>query len=198
MVLPGEGDSTATGHERPTKKKALHNFRLPNLNWGVQQTLRCVKVEPHGGSGDEEGIEEFRERMMLDIRTVKESIFREHVLGYEEDDHTNERDESEQPREREREVSPTVEVKRWNFRKRRGECEAMELGFVEEKVNTSSLMRSRFISTLSKKEVEDDMMKMTGQLPPRRPKKRPRAVQKKINFLHPAFYFSEEVTEDIY
>ncbi|KAL0700883.1 hypothetical protein Bca4012_057005 [Brassica carinata] len=153
-----------------------------------------MKVEPHGGSGGEEGIEEFREKMMLDIRTVKESIFREHVLDYKE--HTmNEKDEWEQPK-KERET--TVEAKRWNFRKRRGDCEApfMELGFVEEeKVNRS--IRSTFISTLSKKEVEDDMMMMMmmGQPPPRRPEKRPRNVQKKINLLHPAFYFSE-VTED--
>ncbi|CAH8312248.1 unnamed protein product [Eruca vesicaria subsp. sativa] len=40
-------------------------------------------------------------------------------------------------------------------------------------------------------------MTMMGQRPPRRPKKRLRAVQKQINLLHPAFYFSE-VTEDIY
>ncbi|KAL0806801.1 hypothetical protein Bca101_099293 [Brassica carinata] len=196
MVLPGEGDRK---HERPTKK-ALHNFRFPNLNWGTQQTMRCVKVEPHGGSGGEEGIEEFREKMMLDIKTVRESIFREHK---EEEEDTNEKDESEQPK-KEREVSPpeeTAEVKRWNLRKRRGDCEdsfiELGFGFFEEKVNTSSI-RSTFISTLTKKEVEDDMMMMMGKAPPRRPKKRPRAVQKKINLLHPAFYFSEEVAEDIY
>ncbi|KAJ0256223.1 hypothetical protein HA466_0092120 [Hirschfeldia incana] len=85
MVFPGERDSMATGHEKP-KKVALHNFRFSS--WGIQQNMRCVKVEPHGGSGDsEEGIEEFREKIMLDIRTVKASIFREHdVLGYEEEE----------------------------------------------------------------------------------------------------------------
>ena len=78
----------------------------------------------------------------------------------------------------------TAEVKRWNLRKRRGDCEdsfiELGFGFFEEKVNTSSI-RSTFISTLTKKEVEDDMMMMMGKAPPRRPKKRPRAVQKKIN-----------------
>ncbi|CAN7053225.1 unnamed protein product, partial [Brassica rapa subsp. trilocularis] len=200
MVLPGEGDRK---HERPTKK-ALHNFRFPHLNWGTQQTMRCVKVEePHGGSGGEEGIEEFREKMMSDIRTVRESIFRQHK---EEEEDTKEKDEAEQPKketETEREVSPpeeTAEVKRWNLRKRRGDCEdsfiGLGFGFVEEeKVNTS--IRCKFILSLTKKEVEDDMIKM-GKAPLRRPKKRPKALQKKINLLHPGFYFSEEVTEDIY
>ncbi|KAF8061240.1 hypothetical protein N665_1209s0010 [Sinapis alba] len=183
MVFPSEGDMMATGDVRP--KKALHNFRFSS--WGSQQSLRCVKVEPYGGS---EGIAEFREKMMLDIRRVKESIFREHVLDYEEEE------EEKEKKERETEVSP-VEGKRWNLRKRRADCEApfTELGFVEEKVNNTSI-RSMFKSTLSKKEVEDDMMKM-GQRPPRRPKKRPKTLQKKINLLHPALYFSE-VTEDIY
>lgn len=192
MVFPGEGDCMATGHERP-KKKALHNFRFSS--WGIQQNMRCMKVEPHGssgGSGGEEGIEEFREKMMLDIRTVKESIFREHVLDYEEHT-TNVRDEWEQPKNKEGETS--VEAKRWNFRKRRGDCEApfMELGFVEvEKVNRS--IRSTFVSTLSRKEVEDDMMMMmNGQPPPRRPKKRSRTVQKKINVCRTLFFFFDSV-----
>ncbi|KAL0800949.1 hypothetical protein Bca101_056125 [Brassica carinata] len=168
------------GHnaEAPSPSSCINPF----ASWSWRRDYaRCMKVEPHGGSGGEEGIEEFREKMMLDIRTVKESIFREHVLDYKE--HTmNEKDEWEQPK-KERET--TVEAKRWNFRKRRGDCEApfMELGFVEEeKVNRS--IRSTFISTLSKKEVEDDMMMMMmmGQPPPRRPEKRPRNVQKKINY----------------
>lgn len=128
--------------------------------------MRCVKVEFYGGFGGEEGIEEFREKMMLDIRMVREFIFREYK---EEEEDMNEKDEVEylkKEMEMEREVfllEEMVEVKRWNLRKRRGDCEdlfiGLGFGFVEEeKVNM--LIRCKFILLLMKKEVEDDMIKM--------------------------------------
>ncbi|CAH2066133.1 unnamed protein product [Thlaspi arvense] len=275
MGLPGEGDYMATGHER---SKTRHNFTLPNLKWGVQRNLRCMKVESDGGSasgdhrlrrrptpskfdgaapfrlgggfennrsrrlekeswrpasnGDGEGIKEFTEKIMSDLRTMTESIFRKQSLGVdeEEEEETNEKEELE-PRGKERstarEVSPpeapgetTVEARPWNLRKRRAACkspihetgtsEANQYshkgsGVIEEKrVNPSSLgnksansSRPKFISTLTKKEVEDDYMAMMCQRPPRRPKKRPRTVQKQVDLLLPAHYFSE-ITKDIY
>lgn len=192
------------GRERP---KTLHNFTLPDLKWGVQRSLRCMKLQSNGGVDDrnrrlwrsagEEGIEEFGEKM-------KESIFREQVVDYEEE---------EGKREREREASPP-----WNLRKRRAACKApvAESGNCDEE--------AKFMSTLTKKEMEDDYMTMMGHRPPRRPKKRLRTLQKQIHvnsksfffflvdsvfqililfflfqlqLLHPAFYFTQ-ITEDIY
>lgn len=192
------------GRERP---KTLHNFTLPDLKWGVQRSLRCMKLQSNGGVDDrnrrlwrsagEEGIEEFGEKM-------KESIFREQVVDYEEE---------EGKREREREASPP-----WNLRKRRAACKAP----VAESVNCDE--EAKFMSTLTKKEMEDDYMTMMGHRPPRRPKKRLRTLQKQIHvnsksfffflvdsvfqililfflfqlqLLHPAFYFTQ-ITEDIY
>ncbi|GJZ42869.1 zinc finger, CCHC-type containing protein [Tanacetum coccineum] len=43
--------------------------------------------------------------------------------------------------------------------------------------------RPRFSLTLSRKEIEDDFFAMTGNKPPRRPKRRSRAVQAQINIL---------------
>ncbi|CAN7040055.1 unnamed protein product, partial [Brassica rapa subsp. trilocularis] len=181
MVFSGEGgDYMATmGRERP---KTLHNFTLPDLKWGVQRSLRCMKLQSNGGVDDrnrrlwrsagEEGIEEFGEKM-------KESIFREQVVDYEEE-------EGKREREREREASPP-----WNLRKRRAACKApvAESGNCDEE--------AKFMSTLTKKEMEDDYMTMMGHRPPRRPKKRLRTLQKQIHLLHPAFYFTQ-ITEDIY
>lgn len=192
------------GRKRP---KTLHNFTLPDLKWGVQRSLRCMKLQSNGGVDDrnrrlwrsagEEGIEEFGEKM-------KESIFREQVVDYEEE---------EGKREREREASPP-----WNLRKRRAACKAP----VAESVNCDE--EAKFMSTLTKKEMEDDYMTMMGHRPPRRPKKRLRTLQKQIHvnsksfffflvdsvfqililfflfqlqLLHPAFYFTQ-ITEDIY
>ena len=39
----------------------------------------------------------------------------------------------------------------------------------------------KFSLSLTKKEIEEDFIKMTGQNPPRRPRRRPKNVQKKIN-----------------
>ena len=178
------------GRERP---KTLHNFTLPDLKWGVQRSLRCMKLQSTGGStsldlrlrrrpspsqfnggvddrnrrlwrsAGEEGIEEFGEKM-------KESIFREQVVDYEEE---------EGKREREREASPP-----WNLRKRRAACKApvAESGNCDEE--------AKFMSTLTKKEMEDDYMTMMGHRPPRRPKKRLRTLQKQIdvNSKYPIFF----------
>ncbi|KAG2322602.1 hypothetical protein Bca52824_015815 [Brassica carinata] len=107
--------------------------------------------------------------------------------GGEGEDHEGE-DEQERG---EREVSPP-----WNLRKRRAACKApvTDSEGIQKEENG---VRPKFNPTLTKKEVEDDFIAMTGHKPPRRPKKRPRNVQKQIDPLHPASYFVE-VTEDLY
>ncbi|KAG2312807.1 hypothetical protein Bca52824_024364 [Brassica carinata] len=213
----GEDYMATMGRER---RKTRHNFTLPDLKWGLQRSLRCMKVQSNGGSisvdqrrrspsqldggadnqnrrleterwRSEEGIGEYGEKIISDLRTeaerMKESIFRERVVDYEEED----------KKEREREVSPpeapgvAAEVKPWNLRKRRAACKAP----VTESGNCDD--GAKFMSTLTKKEMEDDYMAMMGHRPPRRPKKRLRTLQKQIDLLHPAFYFTE-VTEGIY
>nr|VDC87908.1 unnamed protein product [Brassica rapa] len=208
----GGGDYMATmGRKRP---KTLHNFTLPDLKWGVQRSLRCMKLQSNGGSTSldlrlrrqpspsqfnggadsrnrrletgrwrsEEAIEEYGEKIISDLRIeaekMKASIFRERIVDFE--------DEDKKEREREREASPP-----WNLRKRRAACKAP----VAESVNCDE--EAKFMSTLTKKEMEDDYMTMMGHRPPRRPKKRLRTLQKQIDLLHPAFYFTQ-VTEDIY
>ncbi|PKI33600.1 uncharacterized protein LOC116212549 [Punica granatum] len=57
--------------------------------------------------------------------------------------------------------------------------------------------RAKFFPTLKRKEVEDDFMMMTGHRPPRKPKKRPRAVQKQLDMLVPGLWLTE-VTVDSY
>ncbi|GJX23783.1 zinc finger, CCHC-type containing protein, partial [Tanacetum coccineum] len=51
--------------------------------------------------------------------------------------------------------------------------------------------RPRFSLTLSRKEIEDDFFAMTGNKPPRRAKRRSRAVQAQINGLFPGSMLSE-------
>lgn len=155
-------------------------------------------------SGSEEGIEEFRVKIMSDLKTVRDkitqSMFKKDVIEEEEEEINGSGSGSGQ----EKEISP---VKPWNLRKRRAACKEPDSnslknqivkGFViEEKkivmnpspvrgggvveAETKKIMRAKFAVKLSKKEIEEDFMEMLGHRPPRRPKKRPRTVQKKLD-----------------
>ncbi|KAJ4828881.1 hypothetical protein Tsubulata_039851 [Turnera subulata] len=57
--------------------------------------------------------------------------------------------------------------------------------------------RAKFSLGLSKKEIEEDFMEMVCHRPARRPKKRPRAVQRQIDMLFPGMWLTE-VTADMY
>ncbi|KAF8097271.1 hypothetical protein N665_0292s0049 [Sinapis alba] len=159
-------------------------------------------VENGGGEEEEEeeeeGIEEFRVKIMSDLKTVRDKITQSMYALKEQDE-----EERKPGQEKEREVSP---AKPWNLRKRRAACkEPVEErtvnpspttrgGVVEEAETT---MRPKFSVKLAKKEIEEDFMAVLGHRPPRRPKKRPRTVQKKLDSLHPGFYLTE-VTLDAY
>ncbi|KAG5380579.1 hypothetical protein IGI04_028421 [Brassica rapa subsp. trilocularis] len=190
MVFPGEEeeeeDYTTTGHDTPNKKKkkTLHNFSFTDLKWGAQRNLRCTKIESNVVAVDQRP------------RRSKLGDNRSHggAEGIEEEakgeDHEEEKTSK---KEGEREVSPP-----WNLRKRRAACKAPVTdseGIQKEEEENG--VRPKFNPTLTKKEVEDDFIAMTGHKPPRRPKKRPRNVQKQIDVLHPASYFVE-VTKDLY
>lgn len=57
--------------------------------------------------------------------------------------------------------------------------------------------REKFSVALSKQEIEDDFVKMIGKRPPRKPKKRPRYVQRQLDTLFPGLWLSE-ITPDMY
>ncbi|KAG6407829.1 hypothetical protein SASPL_130828 [Salvia splendens] len=57
--------------------------------------------------------------------------------------------------------------------------------------------REKFSGALSKRDVEEDFYAMVGHRPPRRPKKRPRIVQKQLDTLFPGLWLTE-VTTDMY
>ncbi|KAK2633701.1 hypothetical protein Ddye_029996 [Dipteronia dyeriana] len=57
--------------------------------------------------------------------------------------------------------------------------------------------RPNFSIALSKKEIEEDFLELVNHRPPRRPKKRPRIVQKQLDTLFPGLWLTE-VTADSY
>ncbi|KAL0715612.1 hypothetical protein Bca4012_064934 [Brassica carinata] len=96
----------------------------------------------------------------------------------------------------------------WNLRTRGAACSsepgdespARNRGIDEEERDKDQKLK--FSVSLLKAEIEEDFSVLIGKRPPRRPKKRPRIVQKKLNVLlltiFPVLWLSEEVTIDSY
>ncbi|KAJ0545466.1 hypothetical protein HanIR_Chr08g0350161 [Helianthus annuus] len=57
--------------------------------------------------------------------------------------------------------------------------------------------RAKFSVSLSRRELEEDFMAMAGRRLPRKPKKRPRIVQKQLDALFPGLWLSD-ITADLY
>ncbi|CAN6881722.1 unnamed protein product [Brassica oleracea] len=199
----------------PASGEAEHRSRSSNRNQHRRLRTAPLKSTDDGGVEEEEGIEEFRVKIMSDLKTVRDKITQSmYALGEQDEEQQRRTDGSGQE---EKEVSP---VKPWNLRKRRAACKepAEERivnpspppsrndptrvvkergGAVEAETTAKEMMvRPKFSVKLSKKEIEEDFMAVVGHRPPRRPKKRPRTVQKKLDSLHPAFYLTEVTLDD--
>ncbi|XP_054825474.1 uncharacterized protein LOC129323002 [Prosopis cineraria] len=122
-------------------------------------------------------------------------------------------------------AAAAAEARPWNLRTRRAACKAPIAGgsgkclkIEEKKLNHSpprtdnangmklppksraspdNPERPKFSLPLLKREIEEDYVGMVGHRPPRRPKKRPRNVQKDLDVLFPGLWLSE-ITLDTY
>lgn len=196
--------------QRPSSSsKPLHNFSFPCLKWGTQRFLRCVKLSPSEPSSSfdrrssnpqnlfhnskrkhkdaaEIDIEAVRQKLMVDLKVaakkLKVSILEEGAAAAGDD-----------------ETDPS-NARPWNLRTRRAACKAPPHD-EERKCNnnnnsSSSPMKvveappvskekkndkTKFSVSLSKEEIEEDFVAMVGTRPPRRPKKRPRVVQRQLD-----------------
>ncbi|KAK2405299.1 hypothetical protein QL285_054551 [Trifolium repens] len=156
---------------------------------------------------DDDGIGAVREKLMLDLKTQTARL-KDVILRKEEENG-----------DAAGEGSMAGGEKTWNLRTRRGAAaSAGENGKglkIDEKKPSGSPSRNvngggsklrgggapekvKFSLTLTKKEIEEDFLKMTGNRPPRRPKKRPRNVQKNMDTLFPGKWLSADVTPDMY
>ncbi|KAJ0962708.1 hypothetical protein J5N97_027830 [Dioscorea zingiberensis] len=181
----------------PRLARMLHNSSFPVLKtWGAQRLLRCANVNGKGeiispaprftadgqprsriGPKAEEGseeegdrdLEEMREKLMVHVR---EAAGRMELAG--------EREEPEATRP-------------WSLRPRRS---VARVSLAAERDLTPP-PPARFSLTLSKQEIAEDVYAITGSLPRRRPRKRARAAQKKLDALFPGGWLSE-ITLDSY
>ncbi|XP_021724934.1 uncharacterized protein LOC110692250 [Chenopodium quinoa] len=201
----------------PERSRPLHNFSLPpRLNWGTQKLLRCAKITNSNNpsssndavsdsipasSGDrklrnasfrspqppsirrgevDNEIEVIRERLMLNLRSEVDKIHADY-LG------NSEFTPAIPP-------PPPPESRPWNLRTRRSPA-TVEISPatvpVEVGVSGGDGGRAKFSVPLSRNEIEDDFVEMTGRRPPRKPKKRSRYVQRQLDTLFPGLWLSE-------
>ncbi|CAL5445180.1 unnamed protein product [Camellia sinensis] len=200
----------------PGRSRPLHNFALPRLKWGNQRFLRCMKIDNLGsqsdgsktikprspsnvppiidGVDDSNGIEAVREKLMFDLRVAADEI-KDSILEEKELEDSN------------------SAARPWNLRTRRAACKAPNDSGGGGKAETAMTMttqqmqivvekrekepRAKFSISLSREEIEKDFLAMARIRPPRRPKKRPKIVQRQIDAIFPGMWLTE-VTPDTY
>ncbi|KAK2397555.1 hypothetical protein QL285_059117 [Trifolium repens] len=187
-----------------------------NINNNINNNDPSPLINPNSSQNDpihknNESVDAVRERIMGDLRVaakkLKVSIFEENgVVGN---------------------VGDVVggsngAIRPWNLRTRRAACKAppppsppippvrddgRRFFDVGSSSPSSPMMmkkkmvmvneKVKFSVSLSKEEVEEDFWALVGTRPPRRPKKRPRIVQRQLNTLLPGMWLAE-VTPDSY
>lgn len=187
----------------PERSKRLHNFTLPYLRWGQQRFLRCVKLPHHRSPSSSSPSPDHRSHnnggllgeLRLDL--VYDAKPKLSVLGNGGEETNNNGD-----------VVAAAAARPWNLRTRRAACN--EPGDESTRIidsSSSSLRRHeigmkrgspedgdidlqnnknekvKFSVSLLREEIEQDFSSLIGKRPPRRPKKRPRLIQKQINVI---------------
>ncbi|KAK1419837.1 hypothetical protein QVD17_29211 [Tagetes erecta] len=90
----------------------------------------------------------------------------------------------------------TSEVLKPNSSPVRNDCKLSNLRHTIS-AGDANTERLKLSVSLSRRELEDDFMAMAGRRLPRKPKKRPRIVQKQLDTLFPGLWLSE-ITADLY
>lgn len=185
------------------RSKSLHNFSLPCFKWGNQRVLRCVKLTsdhrnrssppsssiPNGFLNNHKSIATQPNPVSPDVK-CNGGVKRFKASPPLDQGKAGEIDDPARP---------------WNLRTRRAACKAPLR--IDQKTNDNSPEidspssvkkqsveavkdRIKFSVPLSKREIEQDFMEMAKIRPPRRPKKRPRIVQKYLDVrILPFFLF---------
>ncbi|CAA7402053.1 unnamed protein product [Spirodela intermedia] len=246
------------------RQSRLHNFSFPSVSWGSHRLLRCLKIDPPGGSPSPRVGSAAEKESSWPPRSRSSPSFVAARRGPNQVDEEEEEGEylarfrdvvmsefgetfgripilspSGSPaaaRCKEiREMAPSSEAaegaRPWNLRLRRAACNAPAAAMVNVGLHKANKQnqnkhqspvaqdnagtatnsgrglrseapaegkeRTRFSQVLSKDEIEDDFLAMTGSKPPRRPKKRPRNIQKQIEMIYPGLYLCE-ITPELY
>ncbi|XP_073002827.1 uncharacterized protein [Typha latifolia] len=197
----------------------LDGLSSPALKpWVPHRILRCPSVDRHidavtvaGGdrsrrstpspdeTGDDEGLEALRAKLMGHLREAADRL---KLPAAPEPPALP--PPAEKEKEKEPEPSSSAAARPWNLRTRRRQtmpysAEAPTDGAVAmaRERREREKERPRFSISLTAEEIEEDIYAITGSRPRRRPKKRPKIVQRQLDSIFPGLWLSE-ITADSY
>ncbi|RLN23577.1 zinc transporter 5 [Panicum miliaceum] len=165
----------------PSSRTRLHDFSFPTLSWGTHRLLRCSKSGPASSSPP----------------TAPETPYPDKEKTRRPDGGggaTGAGGSLQRPRAARRP---------WNLRTRRsatadparpaGSGEAAEEAVPVERAPAPAAEAKKrvFSIALSKEEIAEDFAAIRGSRPPRRPKKRPRTVQRQLDLLYPGLCLAD-------
>ncbi|RWW10541.1 hypothetical protein GW17_00025910, partial [Ensete ventricosum] len=234
-------ETGATSSPGVTQGSLLHNFSFPILKtWGRHRVLRCMSVNGKGeavaggrrrsapspktawprirasesGEGDDPGIEEVREKLLVHLREAADRMKLAVPLLRKSGSLKPPPEPTPEPEVRadpEADTSSAPAAVPWNLRTRRGAARAtMEIerhlgssppGAAEKRTvrlrseDSERRERPKFSISLTREEIDEDIYAVTGCRARRRPRKRARVVQKRLDvsffpdlsFLPPSF-----------
>ncbi|XP_062218162.1 uncharacterized protein LOC133918334 [Phragmites australis] len=158
----------------PPSRMRLHGFSFPSLSWGTHRLLRCSK------SPASTAPPACPEAPSLDKEKANRSA------GATGGGSLQRQRGPQRP---------------WNLRTRPSATaapprpersdDAAEAAMERAPVPTKDTKKRGFSIVLSKEEIAEDFAAIRGTRPPRRPKKRPRAVQRQLDLLYPGLCLSD-------
>lgn len=185
-----------------------HKFSFPIVKtWGNQRVLRCVSVTGkcenrarEAGSGDSGEEEEVREKLLVHLREaadrIKVIVQQPQLLPPSKGDERR----IEAVREPEGETGPSSSPVAWPWKLRTRRSGSRVAAVFERQACASPLevaekraprlrpaggiersVRSNFSIELTREEIDEDIYAVTGFRARRRPRKRPRVVQKQLD-----------------
>ncbi|CAL9779485.1 unnamed protein product [Musa acuminata subsp. burmannicoides] len=196
MSVNGKGEAIGGGAACRTSSEAVGG--------GI-----CV---PEGSGDDDGGIEEVREKLLVHLRKAADRM---KLVVPPPMPPPPKGGETQTEPEREAEAEPSLSAaarpSKLRTRRRRSRAPAVsELQAIASRPEaaekravrlrsgcTEPKERTKFSITLTREEIEEDIYAVTGHRARRRPRKRPRLVQKQLDLLFPGSWLSE-ITLDTY
>ncbi|KAK1561010.1 hypothetical protein Q3G72_033391 [Acer saccharum] len=214
--------SPITVKSQQQQQSSLHNFVLPELKWTVSSNVNAYRSSrnyqpppppPRNEAGSDSEKTEKSEKMKSDADSASDSGRTKFVIRIrsknskiaDEADHVS--------------AAEYMVQKSWNFRPRKavtktkvnnngyGSGGAVKIGGAAKATQgpTPSVKapaaknneKPKFSISLTKEEIEEDFLAMTGSKPPRKAQKRARSVQKQLDYVFPGLWL-DSITPDSY
>lgn len=190
----------------PERSNPLHNFSFPHLKWGTQRLLRCVN-DPNNNNNSSKfnpPQNDTKPKNNDSINVVQQTIINDLKLASNDLKVSIFNDDAAIASASASVVvaSNGGAIRPWNLRTRRAACKApppppppippreegrrfFDVGSSspspKKKMKMIGNEKVKFSVSLSKEEVEQDFWALLGTRPPRRPRKRPRIVQRQLD-----------------